>query len=594
MTLTADQARHGDRAGRRRHGDPQRRRHRRRCRLRSPAPARSRSSGAATARDVPVSVGPGVDTDPARDQRARHARVPLPLEPTAGARSACPPQPASTAQVSPLPRDPGRRPARRPGAERRTHLHDGHRRRRRAVAGRLDRDGRAGARRRHLPAQARRAAPVRRRAGARRRHPRHLQLPREPARGGRVQRRFARAARGSTSTPPSQVDPSGATALADAHATGKTRSTARPASRPKTAKRPTQTINDKINCKVAKQIPRVPTLIAGDRAARSISLHLGLHEARPVRLLSVDVRRRHQGAHLRMRPSPPHGQVRVHGQNGVTLTQLFPATEYELTVTAYINLEHTTSAPILVTTGPEGPAAPTDVRATTDSSGNWTVSWNSCGGVAQGCVPSASWNLIPSFCDGRGLSNVPAKVTVAGDPTQHSFTHVYEGSDALLGRGMCFAVQGVGTEGTIGTTSAPSAAGLQLDDPEHRGADARRRRSPRAPRSAARRPPPSTSTSAPIRCATSAASARRSRCGCPGPAPRSRRRSSGTAGSTASRRRSPASARARSTPPPRPSPRRGTRPRVASKGPVTVTTRANWPVDHGVRVVPDRRRRGRR
>lgn len=264
-----------------------------------------------------------------------------------------------------------------------------------------------------------------------------------------------------------QVDPSGATVLTDAHSTGPTKpdKTHKP---PKTVRRPTQTINDKINCKVANQIPRVPTLIAGDRAARSIGLtwvytRLDPTDCYPSTFV-VDIKVLTSDA-----PSPLHGQVRVQGQDGVTVTGLFPATEYELTVTAYINLQHTTSAPIRVTTGPEGPAAPTDVRATTDSSGNWTVSWNSCGGIAQGCVPSASWNIIPSFCDGRGLSDVPAKVSVAGDPTQHSFTHVYEGSDALLGRGMCFAVQGVGTEGTIGTTSAPSAPAYSWTTPDAAG-----------------------------------------------------------------------------------------------------------------------------
>ncbi len=260
-----------------------------------------------------------------------------------------------------------------------------------------------------------------------------------------------------------QVDPSGATVLADAHATGRSQHD-KTHKQVKTIRRPTQTINDKINCKNATQIPRVPTLIAGDRAARSIGLtwvytRLDPSDCYPSTFV-VDIKVLTSDA-----PSPPRGQVQVQGQNGVTLTGLFPATEYELTVTAYINSEHTTSAPIRVTTGPAGPAAPTGVHATTDSSGNWTVSWNSCGGVAQGCVPSASWNLIPSFCDGRGLSNVPAKVTVAGDPTQHSFTHVYEGSDALLGRGMCFAVQGVSPDGTIGTTSTPSAPAYSWTTP---------------------------------------------------------------------------------------------------------------------------------
>ncbi|MEP7180195.1 MAG: hypothetical protein ABI775_14000, partial [Pseudonocardiales bacterium] len=107
-------------------------------------------------------------------------------------------------------------------------------------------------------------------------------------------------------------------------------------------------------------------------------------------------------------------------------------------------------------TGPEGPAAPSNVHATTDSSGSWTVTWSSCGGVAQGCVAAGTWSVIPSFCDGSGLSSTPETISVAGDPTQHSFTAKFPGNDPLLGRGLSFQVQGVGTKGTVGT---PARAG---------------------------------------------------------------------------------------------------------------------------------------
>ncbi|HEY2298006.1 MAG TPA: fibronectin type III domain-containing protein [Jatrophihabitans sp.] len=249
-----------------------------------------------------------------------------------------------------------------------------------------------------------------------------------------------------------QVDPSGATALADAHATGRSRHPGKSHKPTKTVKRPPQTINDKIDCKVAKQVPRVPVLIAGDRAARSIELQWLYNRLDPSDCLPstyyVDIKVLSSDS-----PTPPRSEVPVQGQTGVTLTHLFPATEYELSVTAYINGLHSTSAPLRVTTGPEGPAAPTDVRADTDSSGNWTVSWNSCGGIKQGCVPSTTWNLIPSFCDGRGLSAVPEKLTFPGDPTVHSFTRTYPGNTSLLGRALCFSVQGVSPQGTIGTTS---------------------------------------------------------------------------------------------------------------------------------------------
>jgi hypothetical protein len=261
-----------------------------------------------------------------------------------------------------------------------------------------------------------------------------------------------------------QLDPSGATALADAHATGKT-DHGKPTQKPPRTRRPTQTINEKINCKTTKQVPHIPTLVAGDRASRSIELTwiyplLDPSDCIPstyvvaIKVLSSDA------------PHPPSGQVTVQGQNGVTLTQLFPATTYELSVTAYLNQQSSTSQPIRVTTGPEGPAAPTGVKATTDSSGNWTVSWNSCGGIQQGCVPSASWYVIPHFCDGRGLSNVPARLTVPGDPTVHSFSQVYPGGDALLGRALCFQVQGISPSGTVGTTSGSTAPAYSWGPPD--------------------------------------------------------------------------------------------------------------------------------
>jgi hypothetical protein len=271
------------------------------------------------------------------------------------------------------------------------------------------------------------------------------------------------------------VDPAGATTLADAHSAGSSQDTTQDGKsnqKPPKAQRPAQTINDKIDCKTAKQVPHIPTLIAGERASRSIGLTWNYPVLDPTDCIPstyvVGIKVRSGDA-----PSPPSSRVTVQGENGVTLTHLFPATEYEMTVTAFINKQSSTSAPLLVTTGPEGPAAPTDVRATTDSSGNWTVSWNSCGGVAQGCVPSQTWTVLPHFCDGRGLSNVPEPVTVPGDESLHTFARVYPGSDALLGRALCFQVQGVSPQGTVGDTSAqtapayswrvPNAAALTLD-----------------------------------------------------------------------------------------------------------------------------------
>ncbi len=212
---------------------------------------------------------------------------------------------------------------------------------------------------------------------------------------------------------------------------------------------PAQPISDKIRCRTVVQVPHIPTITQATPGSRSVQLQwsyplLDPRDCAPstytvaVQLLSTAA-------------PPPPAAVTVQGQDGVNLTGLFPDTRYRITVTAYLNGRGTPSAPVEIATGPEGPAAPTNVHASTDSAGNWTITWNSCGGVAQGCVPSATWSVIPSFCDGAGLASAPATMSVAGDPTQHSFRATFPGNDSVLGRGLKFQVEGIGTRGTVGT-----------------------------------------------------------------------------------------------------------------------------------------------
>jgi hypothetical protein len=108
-------------------------------------------------------------------------------------------------------------------------------------------------------------------------------------------------------------------------------------------------------------------------------------------------------------------------------------------------------------TGKEGPAAPSDLRAAADSSGNWTLNFDSCGTVSEGCVAAQTWTITPNFCDGRGVSTPPAPVSVTADPTSRTQpAAVYPGGDDLLGRGLQFQVQGTGDEGQAGAPSAKS------------------------------------------------------------------------------------------------------------------------------------------
>ncbi len=259
--------------------------------------------------------------------------------------------------------------------------------------------------------------------------------------------------------PPVQIDKSaavslnaagGATGLIDSHPA----QNPNPRQPPKITVKapPAQPINDKVRCTTTTQVPHIPAITQATPGSRSVQLQwsyplLDPRDCAPS-TYTVSVRLLSSAA-----PSPP-AAVTVQGQDGVNLTGLFPETRYQITVSAYLNGRGTPSSPVEVSTGPEGPAAPTGVRASTDSSGSWTITWSSCGGVAQGCVAAATWSVIPRFCDGSGLSSTPATISVAGDPTQHSFTARFAGSDSLLGRGISFQVQGVGTRGTVGTPAS--------------------------------------------------------------------------------------------------------------------------------------------
>ena len=227
-------------------------------------------------------------------------------------------------------------------------------------------------------------------------------------------------------------------------------------------------MNNTVDCADTRQKPHIPAIVGAAPGSRSVALTWTYptpdpQDCRPSTYV-VGVKLISDGA-----PAPP-GSVRVQGQTSVNLAGLFPSTQYQVTVTAYLNGQGTSSAARLITTGPAGPAAPVDVSATPDSAGNWDVSWRSCGTVAQGCVPTASWSVVPEFCDGRGLSGTPAPITVPADPT----TAVQPpaqlvGGDALLGRGVRFQVEGVGDNNAIGTPSAYTACTYSWSAPVSSG-----------------------------------------------------------------------------------------------------------------------------
>jgi hypothetical protein len=227
--------------------------------------------------------------------------------------------------------------------------------------------------------------------------------------------------------------------------------------------KPQTPVNEKIDCTRVSQVPHAPLPQLDERGSRSVRLSWTYpHTAQDclpstytvgVQLVSGDA------------PAPP-ATVTVQGSDGVAITGLFPDTQYQFVVSAYLNGRGTPSQPLPVRTSVEGPAAPTGVHVTTDAAGNWHVTWNSCGGAPNGCVPSVQWRLVPQVCgDSPGLVGAPATAGVVGDPTLRSFSYSYNGGPGLLGRGLSFVVEGVGERGTIGDPSDASPCEYSWADP---------------------------------------------------------------------------------------------------------------------------------
>ncbi|HZZ96250.1 MAG TPA: fibronectin type III domain-containing protein [Jatrophihabitantaceae bacterium] len=262
-----------------------------------------------------------------------------------------------------------------------------------------------------------------------------------------------------------QVDPSGATTLAAGKT--KTHKPIKPGTKPPRVQppsRPAQPINSNVDCKTTRQTPHIPIVQLGPVGSRSVQLTwqyplLDPQDCAPS-TYTVATKLNNPDA-----PAPP-GTITVNNQEGVTLTGLFPDTDYTIVVTAYLNqADHTAAQPVPVHTSVEGPAAPTNLRTTVDDHGNWSIAWESCGGIRAGCVPVTNWQIIPRFCDGRGLSNAPLTVSLVGDPTLHLWHYVYQGNDGLLGRGLSFTVEGIGTHGTIGAPATDNGCAYSWTNP---------------------------------------------------------------------------------------------------------------------------------
>lgn len=138
----------------------------------------------------------------------------------------------------------------------------------------------------------------------------------------------------------------------------------------------------------------------------------------------------------------------VNGQEQYLFAGLRPATDYQVVVTAYINLQSTASAPVPFRTAPRGPDAPLVVKTTTDASGNWVVSWTPCLEITHpNCVvPADRWTVTGAAC-GSSFVGQPPSVTVSGALDTVTIPATPAG---LLGDSLSFSVQGQLISGLTG------------------------------------------------------------------------------------------------------------------------------------------------
>jgi hypothetical protein len=193
------------------------------------------------------------------------------------------------------------------------------------------------------------------------------------------------------------------------------------------------------------QTPRPPLLLpqSGERAARSITARWRYELVSATDCLPsfrIELRRLPNGnADLRDLARP--------NATTATLSDLTPATEYEVTVIAYIGDETARSNTALFRTGEQGPEDPTNLRFT-DNGGRWTLEWDGCT-TTTGCdVPASQfaveWSDGGQF--GSGETEVPAaaarRVTV-------------EITNDNVGRNLCFTVTALSANNTSSSPSQP-------------------------------------------------------------------------------------------------------------------------------------------
>ena len=207
-------------------------------------------------------------------------------------------------------------------------------------------------------------------------------------------------------------------------------------------------VNQKVNCQDTAQTPRAPQIAQTVPSARSVLVRwtYPLLDEQDCEPDSWAITVQAIGA-----PQPSQPEQTESGQLQYQFAGLRPSVRYQVTVTAYINTQTTSSDSSSFTTLPSGADAPAAVTTSSDGRGNWVVQWKPC--TAATCyVPAATWVVTGSACGGF-VSNPPV---VKVDGSQTSAT-ISADQLSLLGDSLSFQVQGISAAGLTGGPTADHA-----------------------------------------------------------------------------------------------------------------------------------------
>ncbi len=162
-------------------------------------------------------------------------------------------------------------------------------------------------------------------------------------------------------------------------------------------------------------------------------------------------------------PQPNPSVQRVAGEQEYLFGGLRPGTRYIISVTAYINSLSTTSNALEFQTLDRGPDAPLKVSTTSDSNGDWVVSWVPCTEtVNPDCVvPADQWTVLGATCGGTVVTS-PPQAQVSGNVYSVTISAEKLG---LLGDAFSFSVEGSLSSGLVGRPTTDGTCTRSWADP---------------------------------------------------------------------------------------------------------------------------------